>query len=1110
MSKNLSETKRPGIVRARLNDVTHFLDVKQSEIYKGLRSIGPEIAAFYLDGVRILRHNNLETKSYLLAHVAREIEGGLREVLSSKEEVKAKKEETAENFDHILSIAVALGVEPDDLFVRKWFGVATRFSKFAHRHGAMKPPRAKSEFENLWKEFEDILFNLLGSYYKLLARIDRILAYEMPTKEILDTLPNLLQLEARRSYFFGNLKWLQWLRPLEERGYFDPEKNPKPQEVSDQPGHYRIPVWDVLKYLEFAANKNSENPSDDVTNLLIEIINSLASYKNNKGQRVDNAYTDWILVKTICALPIERIQTNHIEFIGTALKTKWHAHASLISTEINERVLPKLLTNGAKDRVVKLVDIILEKKEVDGVTFEKYQSVMDEYWLNETLQKHRSEIAKLCGVEAAEIAVDKIRAIIRDDESRFNAATIPTVEDSSQSHFATDYEYQVVRFARDMYELSDPERIRAKIAALTKEEHPIFKRLAIHIINYHYDSLKRLFWRWGGNPLEERFLMHELYELLKGRCSSFSGRQIERVIEWIETKDYYVPEEIKDDVDRKRIEAMQKKEWLLALLETKDERIVSCYKKYHETNPTEIAHPGFPYWLEVGSGLTRTIEPDVFRDKTNSEIAEHLTSYESTGRLTYLSRIDLASAFEGFVSSNPERFSNDLKPFRKIDYMYQCALLRGFEEAWRKKGMFSWEPLLDFIHGIIKSEKFWREAVKERKNNGNLIVSQIAHLIEEGTREDAHSFDAKLLPMAERILLILGKNVESKLGGTSDLLTRVLNSPAGSVFSSIITYSLRYARVSKEKRDDKWPELIKADLNERLDKGSKPSIELSFTLGRYLPNVYFLDRKWVVDNVNRIFPKDNSDCWIAAFTGYAISSNTVYGDLYSLLKENGHYIKALNTRFTDDYVTKALVAHVCLGYMEDWEKLDDETSLIRGLIDVGYADQLRELVRFFRAQRDKLTGQMREKVKSVWGTLFDRLMKDREKPEYQRIISHLLTWLALVDEIDDQILGYLKTSVSYIESKTDELLFIEDLLRHVATEPAKVSEIYLEMLDAGIYAEFRKNQIQQIIQALYDQGQREAANKICNRYGEAGFDFLRATYRQNQTFNSKHTRAADP
>ena len=60
------------------------LSPRQAVIHRNLASIGPEIAAFYLDGIRILQNNDLETAANLLAHVTREIDGGLRNILSKK------------------------------------------------------------------------------------------------------------------------------------------------------------------------------------------------------------------------------------------------------------------------------------------------------------------------------------------------------------------------------------------------------------------------------------------------------------------------------------------------------------------------------------------------------------------------------------------------------------------------------------------------------------------------------------------------------------------------------------------------------------------------------------------------------------------------------------------------------------------------------------------------------------------------------------------------------------------------------------------------------------------------------------------------------------------
>lgn len=1076
------------------NDIIHSLDPRQLEIHKGLRSIGPEISAFYLDAVRIFNSDNLQTKSYLLAHSAREIEAGLRDVLTREGE-ETEKADVSKKYKHLTSIAVALGVDSNDPLVKKWFKVARIFHKYAHRHGVWKEPRKKSDFESLWKEFEDILFRLVGSYYSLLERVDRILKYETPTNEILDTLPNLLELEARRSYFFRNLKWLQWLKPLEERGYFDPKNNPMPEEISDQSGHYRVLIWFALDYLEYAANKNSEDPSDEITNLVIVIINSIVDYRNDKGERTENFRTDWVLTKVIGALPPEKIESKHIEFLRTALRTKWDA--TLVAAEICNRIFPKFLKDQAKDLVIRLVDVILEYQMIEDTTFNRHVPVMMEYWLDETLKKHKTAIAKLCGIEAAEVGLTKIKTITKSDKQRFNNAVIPSIEDSSQTYFPEKYEYQLVRFVRDMYQSSDGNKIRGKIVSLKEEDHPVFRRMAIHVINHHYDNLKELFWSWSGNPLNEYLLKHELYELCKANCFSFDEEQIKQVLEWIESSEYYTPEGITDDA-KKRIVAYRKKEWLSSLLETKNDRVITSYKEYQKINSEKIDHPGFDLWMESGVGLTRPIDPNAFLRKANAEIAEYLNNYKRREGQSSFFQEDLTEGFGAFVSANPQQFSIDLEPFHHVDRMYNYALLSGLREAWRAKKTFSWEELLQFIMQIVESKEFWEEQPGDKSGYRNLIISEMARLIEEGTIDDDHAIDSKLLSQAEKILLILAERTRSDLNESSDLAMAVLNSRKGRIFLAMINYSLRFARLYRKDQSNRWVEPIKADFSKRLDRTVEPSLEFSFLLGRCLPYLHYLDQKWVTSNVNRMFPKDNDSHWKATFTGYLLYSRKVYKDLYFLLRENAHYTKALGTSFVGRHITTDLGGHICLGYLEEWEKLDDKKSLISMLVENGNSEQLSEVVHFFWRLREKLDDKTKAKIKPIWKVIIQQLLKNKEKPEYRAIISNLSTWLSLIDEIDDEILKYLEVSARHLQ-KMDEYFFIEYLLQHALKEPAKVSKIYIEMLVAGVYPDIRQKDIEETVRILYDQGQKGAADKICNMYGEKGFDFLRMVYETHRT-----------
>ena len=233
------------------------LSPRQTEIHRNLEAIGPEIAAFYLDGIRILQNNDLETAANLLAHITREIDGGLRNILSDDKIAELefvvsmpdgnnatyeKGKDGSFKFEskapgvfkvtykqigkHKTSILQFLGIDDPSPLAERWLEATRKFHKFSHRHGAWKTPREKEIFIPLWNEFEDVLADLVGNYLNLLSKVvDRILDDDKPTDKIRRVLLNLLKSETRRKYFFQNLDSPAWLKPLKEDGWFAPESN---------------------------------------------------------------------------------------------------------------------------------------------------------------------------------------------------------------------------------------------------------------------------------------------------------------------------------------------------------------------------------------------------------------------------------------------------------------------------------------------------------------------------------------------------------------------------------------------------------------------------------------------------------------------------------------------------------------------------------------------------------------------------------------------------------------------------------------------------------------------------------------------------------------------
>ena len=1102
------------------------LTPRQNKIYRNLQDIGREIAAFYLDGVKILRADNFETAPYLLAHITREIDGGLRDILSSDEDkAKIQKQLTTEvlakmgNYNtlkkykgHIASILAALGIDdidvlsnPDNVSTRfaiRWIEAAPKLVDFVHRHGAWKAPRSREAVEQIWYDFEEVLADLVGNYLNLLKRLDRILAYKAPTDDIIGTLPNLLRSDARRAYFFRQLKYPTWLEPLKDAGWFDPEKNPLPYEAPDSPGHYRTPVWYALEYVEKVAH-HPERPVD----LVVDIVNTIVDYINDTGKRIENYDTNYRLIQIIGTFPIGRLERQHITFMGQA--SRW-AHPVLMEKEIGQTLLPKLLNGGAEELTLVLLEVMLNDKISGGEMI----SVMAE---------RGAAIVKLCGVKAANIALKHIQDIIAADASAF--VIIQTIEpDISQDSYQS-YNELLVRFTSSLFRLAESDSIAETVEVLLKKSHTIIRRIALNAVMHHYSDLKSLFWEWQGNPLEKDELKPELYQLVETHCLDFDEGEIEQILHWIESNQYYIVLLAEDNEEGAKAAAVYKREWLTALLETGNEKVITAYQHYEQINPANIEHPGLLWWTEtwVGKSSPKTIEE--LSDMSNAQIAGFLNGFKTKGISgpSVPTEERLAETLEECVGASPQRFANDLQPFQGIRTFYQYWILRGFLKAWHDKKEFDWAKLLEFIHQIVSSKRFWTEQHETRYDHSRWIF-EAAKLIESGTRDNTHAFDVQLLPLAEKILMVLVDKTEPSVSTLKDLPSAVLNSARGSVFSAMATYALRYARINSAEQGSRWPRAIREDFTKRLDRSVESSFEFSFTLGGSLPYLLYLDEEWVADNIDRIFPQQDEYHWHVAFSGYLLYSRQLYRAIYSLFKKHGHYQKALTSDFcnqqvdatvlpetpvvyldsqqidltVDRGVRETLVSNICVGWMEGWETLDDETSLIYQLINIGNPKLLSTLIHFFWRQRDNLPSKAKAKVMPTWRALFEALSQKSDIVEYQEVLSRLSGWVALVDKIDKEVLKWLKLSARYIKRLSDSAFFVEALREHVPQTPKEVGVIYLEMLNNKVYPDYAPTDIQETIRILYNQGCKEEADEICNLYAAAGFNFLRELYEEYQ------------
>ena len=561
---------------------------------------------------------------------------------------------------------------------------------------------------------------------------------------------------------------------------------------------------------------------------------------------------------------------------------------------------------------------------------------------------------------------------------------------------------------------------------------------------------------------------------------------------------------IENDERRVKSVAYSRRKWLSKLLKTGNQKVIAAYEKYDRLYAENTENSGI--MPKSGAiGPVRPLTVNELSKMSNAQIADYLNYYKEQEiiGLSVLTGRGLADTLSECVTANPQRFTDNLLPFQDVRNLYQSALLQGFLVAWREEKQFGWEALLKFIRQILSSEHFWAEQYGVDFNYRNWVFSAAADLITEGTKNDTHAFDAQLLSLAEDILLILVDKAQQSVSTLDNLPTDVLNSDRGRVFSAMVDYALRFARTNEsEYTDCRWPYAIRADFTKRLDRSVEPSLEFSYTLGFHLPYLSYLDKEWVYLNINHIFPQRNEDYWQAAFSGYLL--HPVREEFYLLLKAHGHYRKALSTHFTGTEVLEGLVKHICTGWIEDSETLDDKTSLIYQLIHSGNPNLLAGMVYFFARRADNLSDKVKVKVMPAWRVLFQVLSENRDVTTYQQVSCPLLGWLGLVDTIDAEVLDWVKGSIEDIDKVPGYgmvlLRFIKALRKHVPKTPEAVGEIYMK-IPQRIMSDLptEEDDIIKTVRILYHGGHKATADAICERFAEAGVLFLRSVREEHQT-----------
>lgn len=1054
---------------------------QETSILDGLNMLAPEAAAFFKSGIFIFNEQCIEVRSYLLAHIAREIEGGIRDILCSKvqPEICENCGKSINITNHQESILKSLGLDTKTEFAEKWFKIAKQFHGYAHRHGIWKIPRSQHAFDNLWKDFMNVLEVLVGNFYSITYRIDTIISNEVPSKEVLLSLNNILSYEPSKTYFFHNLIQVGWLQPLYENNYFSGDKNPE-QITNKETGNNQYPTWVELDFLKNISWKMSQTPNSDFR-VLVKIIDDIFKYRKPNKQRIHNPNTDDSILFLISCLPTVLIVKVHFDYIKKFFKSKYGAS---LDYRFESLIIKRFINDLDKRNLLECLKIIFlynnEKK-----SFEKYKSLFGTHFLYNLFETHKNEIIKICGIDGLNIALQKLNKI--DD---FTWSSVKAVENHYQNGQDFDnYTHQLIVYIRECL-LLEPisNKLITILKKLIKKNSNIHSRIAYYIINCRYSELEKIFWEIYFNPLIISQNDHELFELLKAHCLEFSNEQIEIILQWING--------LSDDwtFEGKQQPSQDKKMWLMSLLDTNNKKVKELYDQQCLLYPFEIEHPGFGGWMTSYFGNASPLTKKEIEELNLSEIILYFIQFEKQPRNHRISEPNI----EGLCDLVKIDIARDLTKYTlginsivaaSIKFQYTWVLELWTQSSENKSSFISSE-VFSTIEKILEKDEFWIQYSKDNHwKNYEGFVNRVLSLMIVGLDSNKIMFEVESFKTIKKIIFTIFHNKkEFQEKDTADLPNKYLNRTNGKFYEVLINYIVASSIIKNKPQDSRWDNDLKAIIESLLSKENVDPL-FYYSLGKNFNSLYWIDSNWIDIKISEIIPINSLNNWKGFIIGYHNHNNVT--QIFEKINANGHYLKVFERRdLFDQDLIQSVINHLCVAYHSDCVNFNIDSPVMLSLLNSEVVEDYKAIILFYGLYVSHK--ELKGKVRNLWKALFE-INKDGKSDSSKYFLGECYIWLGYFDGIDDEIKQWLLYSAKNVKQHS-ELFFVSEIMKYLNSNSEVVGEVIYTMILSETKIGYIPD-LEIIVEHLYTNGKYIIANKICEECAQRNDLRLRKLYK---------------